>query len=68
MLGNEALCEPQDALRALAQGRDAQIQDPDPVIQVLPEAAVPHQGAQILVRRADYAGRDPDAPGAADPG
>ena len=52
-LRDEALCQRDDVLPALPQGRQGDVDGVDAVVQVLAETAGPHQGLQVQVGGAD---------------
>jgi hypothetical protein len=62
----QLLGQPDDAGRALAQGRDGERDDREPVIEVEPEGAARDVGAEVAVGGGQEADIDRDRPGAAD--
>src|SRR2546430_15627333 len=64
-LFQERLGERKDILGAIAQRRDVDLEDVEPVVEVLAEGLPRDGGAQIPVRRGDDAPVRPQGPGAA---
>jgi len=65
-LEEEMLRQKRDVLRALAQVRQPQADDVQPVVEVLAESALPHALLEVLVRGRDHPDVDLDLLVAAD--
>src|ERR1700750_2083298 len=53
--GEEMLGQARDVCAAVAQGRNRQRNDAEPVVEIVPEAPAPARGEEVPVRGCDHA-------------